>query len=373
MIKRVYLICAFVLLIVLIRFLVSKFLFKPQSMFRPPEVNIEPVQTKSIIKSYEVPGRVEAKFQVEIVARVSGYLQKTYFKEGSCVKKGDTLFLIEPDEYNIDLASARSDVDRIQAQLEYANKQLLRANELVKKDYIAKARYDEIKSNRNSLQAQLSHAKAIVNDARRNLSYTQIKAPVDGRIGVIEVSVGNYVTPLSGALATINSIDPIYVTFSIPSADYSQISSIDKDNNTKHRVELYTDNGHKYEFDGVQDYYDNKVDETTGTVSFRANFKNPDKELLHGQFVTVKIFTNNKVKVPVVPISAVQENQEGKYVYRLDDKNTAKITYIKTEGQIDDYWLVGEGLSEGDKIITSGIIKVIPNKPVKVVVDKINE
>lgn len=112
---------------------------------------------------------------------------------------------------------------------------------------------------------------------------------------------------------------------------------------------------------------DNKVDQTTGTVTMRATFENPDNKLLHGEFVTIKVYANSPVNVPIVPITAVQENQEGKYVYKMDENNLPQLTYIKVQGQTGDNWIVKEGLKKGDKVITEGILKVTPGSPVKII------
>ena len=332
-----------------------------------PTVKVETVKEQKIIKSYESSGHVESVYQVSIVPRISGYLQKSYFKEGSFVKKGDTLFLIEPDEYKNSSDISAADIKNIKAKLEYANKQLTRANELVKKDYIAKSRYDEILSQRDSLTAQLNAANSELKDRQRNLSYTNIKAPVDGRVGTIDVTVGNYVNPSIGALTTIYSVNPIYVAFSLSVQDYNDLLFIDKGSNKPRRVELYFTDGRKYKSGGVQDFVDNKVNSSTGTVMFRATFQNSDNELLHGEFVKVKIYSNDYTNVPVIPVIAVMENQEGKYVYKLDKNNIAQIVYIKVSSQIKDKWIVSKGLKIGDRIITEGAIKVIPGKAVKII------
>jgi membrane fusion protein (multidrug efflux system) len=332
-----------------------------------PYVVADTVKEEEVIQSFEAPGRVVSKYQVSIMARISGYLQKSFFKEGDYVKAGDTLFLIEPMEYQNASNVAGANIQNIKAQLDYANKQLARAEELVKQDYIAKSRYDEILANRNALQAQLKAAQSSYNDSNRNLSYTTVKAPVDGRIGIIDVTVGNYVTPASGSLTTINSTNPIYVTFPISSDDFAALSASSDKADEKRRVELYFQNGTKYDFDGVQDFLDNKVDQTTGTVTLRATFENKENKLLHGEFVNIKLFANKPVKVPVVPIVAVQENQEGKFVYTFDEKGLPELTYIKVQGQQGDNWIVKEGLKAGDKIIVDGVVRVIPGTPVKVV------
>lgn len=368
--KKILFIIIIVLVLISIRFAVSIFSSymkqKARSNYVPPLVSVEDVKQENVIQSFEAPGRVVSKYQVSIMARVSGYLQKSYFKEGDYVKAGETLFLIEPDEYKNATNSAGANIQNIKAQLDFANKQLARAEELVKQDYISKAKYDEILANRNSLKAQYSAAELNYKDSKRNLNYTTVKAPVDGRIGFIDVTVGNYVTPSSGSLTTINSTNPIYVTFPLSSEDYSAISSLDKNVNTKRKVELYFSNGVKYNYLGVQDFFDNKVDQTTGTVTMRATFQNPTNKLLHGEFVTVKIFANSPISVPIVPITAVQENQEGKYVYKLDSKNLPQLTYIKVQGQTGSNWIVKDGLNKGDKIITEGLLKVTPGAEVKI-------
>ncbi len=333
----------------------------------PPNVVVQQIEGNDVIRTFDAPGRVISKYQVSIMARISGYLQKSFFKEGDYVKAGETLFLIEPAEYQNASNVAGANIQNIKAQLAYANKQLARAEELVRQDYIAKAKYDEILANRDALQAQLAAAQSNYKDTNRNLSYTRVKAPVDGRIGIIDVTVGNYVTPSSGSLTTINSTNPIYVTFPLSSEDYAAISTIDKKADAKRKVELFFQNGDKYELNGIQDFLDNKVDQTTGTVTLRATFQNPNNKLLHGEFVNVRLFANNPVKVPVVPIVAVQENQEGKYVYTIDNKGLPKLTYIKTQGQSGDNWIVKEGLKQGDKVIVEGILKVTPGSPVKIV------
>lgn len=333
----------------------------------PPNVVVQQIEENNVIRTFDAPGRVVSKYQVSIMARISGYLQKSFFKEGDYVKAGETLFLIEPAEYQNASNVAGANIQNIKAQLAYANKQLARAEELVRQDYIAKAKYDEILANRDALQAQLLAAQSNYKDTNRNLSYTRVKAPVDGRIGIIDVTVGNYVTPSSGSLTTINSTNPIYVTFPLSSEDYAAISSIDNKADARRKVELFFQNGDKYELNGVQDFLDNKVDQTTGTVTLRATFQNPNNKLLHGEFVNVRLFANNPVKVPVVPIVAVQENQEGKYVYTIDNKGLPKLTYIKTQGQSGDNWIVKDGLKHGDKVIVEGILKVTPGSPVKIV------
>ncbi len=332
-----------------------------------PQVTVDTIQERSIIRTYEAPARVVSKYRVDVLARISGYLTKSYFKEGDYVKKGQTLFQIEPTEFSNAAKMAKANVANLKAQLEFAEKQLARSEELVKKDYIAKSQYDQMLSQRDSLRAQVASAEASYNDSQRIMGYTIVKSPVDGRVGIINVTVGNYVTPSSGALTTINSMNPIYVTFPLDSSDYAILANSDGEANSNRKVELYLPNGEKYKFDGVQDFQDNKVDQSTGTITMRATFQNPNNALIQGEFLTAKLYANKPSNVPVVPLVAVQENQAGKYVYKLDENDLPQLTYIKTKGQNGDTWIVEDGLKKGDRIVTNGLQKLTPGRPVTIV------
>ena len=369
--RNILIIVAVIIAAVILRFTwgsITQFIAaKKMGMRQAPSVQVEEVGESEIIREFDAPGRVNSKYQVNVLARIAGYLQKSYFKEGDYVKEGQVLFQIEPTEYINAAHVNAANVENTRAQLEYAEKQLKRAEELVKNDYIAKARYDEILSQRDALRAKLASNQASYADSQRNYSYTRVKSPVNGKVGIISVTVGNYVTPTAGPLTTIYSTDPIYVTFPLNAIDYTSLSNGDAGNAKPRRVELFFSDGRKYKLEGVQDFQDNKIDTTTGTVTLRATFKNPDNELLHGDFVNIKLYSNNKMKVPTVPMVAVQENQAGKYVYKIDENNIPQLVYIKTSGQTGDHWIVSEGLVKGDKIVTDGLQKVIPGKPVTVV------
>ena len=332
-----------------------------------PQVVVDTVEEKSIIRTYEAPARVVAKYRVDVLARISGYLTKSYFKEGDYVQKGQTLFQIEPTEFSNASKMAKANVANLKAQLAYAEKQLARAQELVAKDYIAKSQYDQMLSQRDSLKAQVASAEANYNDSQRIMGYTMVKSPVDGKVGIINVTVGNYVTPSSGALTTINSTNPIYVTFPLDSNDYAILANSDGELNTNRKVELYLSNGEKYKYDGIQDFQDNKVDQSTGTITMRATFQNPNNALIQGEFLTAKLYANKPSNVPIVPVTAVQENQAGKFVYKLDEKDLPQLTYIKTKGQSGDAWIVEDGVKKGDRIVTDGIQKLTPGRPVTIV------
>ncbi len=346
---------------------------KQRSMMGTPSVTVDTVKSAEVRREFEAPARVMAKYRVDILARINGYLTKSYFKEGDFVKAGQLLFEIEPQEYTNAVGHAKGNLDNARAQQEYYNKQLARYKELVDNDFVARADYDNVLAQRNAYMAQVQSMENAYRDAQRNLSYTHVKSPVDGRVGIIDVTVGNYVSMNSGPLTTINSSDPMYVTFPLESKDYAELNRIDGSPDVKREVEFTFSSGQKYEYKGVQDFYDNRVNESTGTITLRATFPNPQAVLLQGDFGTVKIYSAKKDEMPIVPQEATMENQEGLYVYVMDEENNPKLTYIKTMGQVGTNWVVSEGVKKGDRIITTGMQKVIPGSPVRIIAKAVQD
>ena len=332
-----------------------------------PEIVVEEVGSKEIIKSFESPARVVAKYQVNVEARIDGYLQKSYFKEGDYVKAGQVLFEIEPQEYQYALQQAAANLKSARAMQTYYDKQSARAKQLVDQDYIAKADYDNAVAQRDSYRANYNRNVSAYNDARRNLSYTKIKAPVSGRVGMITVTVGNYVRTNAGTLTTINSTNPMYVTFPLEANDFNELVRIDGSVNINRKVEYIFSSGEKYPLNGIQDFHDNKVDESTGTITMRATFDNPNDKLIAGDYGKAIIYATKTDPAPIIPTKAIQENQEGKYVYVVDKDNIPTLTYIKVMEQEGDYSLIKEGLKIGDRIAVGGLQQIIPGTPAKIV------
>lgn len=368
--KNIIIILSIVVAAILIRFVSAEIgqimQGKKSAKGHTPIVSLSEIGEAKVIKQYNAPGRIVSKYRVDVLARIDGYLTKSYFKEGDYVHKGQTLFQIEPQEYQYNVQKARANVSNTRAQLIYAEKQLKRAAILVKKDYIAKAEYDNLLANRDALKGQLAMYQAELRDAQRNMGYTRVKAPVDGQVGIITVTVGNFVNQSAGVLTTINSTSPIYVTFPLDSKAFIELGKIDGEN-TRRKVDLFFPTGDKYEISGIQDFHDNKIDESTGTITLRATFPNLKGKLINGEFAKIIMYSKSPIDVPIVPQIAVMENPQGKYVYTLDEKNIPQITMIKTSGQYGKYWIVESGLKKGDKVIVTGLQKVIPDQPVKIV------
>lgn len=370
--KNIIIIIAIAVLLILGRFIISNIdkikAANARKHLATPSVTVEEVKAEAVIRQYDAPARVLAKYRVDVLARINGYLTKSYFKEGDYVKAGQVLFEIEPQEYEYAASKAKANLDNARSQADYYKKQLIRYEELVNQDYIARSDYDNILAQSNAYNAQVESALSTYRDAQRNLGYTKVKAPVDGRIGIISVTVGNFVNNLSGALTTINSSDPMYIAFPLDSKDFVELTRVDKSANIDRVVEYTFSSGYKYEFKGVQDFHDNKIDESTGTITLRATFPNPKDQLIQGDYGKITIYSRLKDNVPVVTQSATMENQEGRFVYILDNKDLPRMKYIKTGGQTSDgKWIISEGVKPGDRVVTTGIQSVIPGRPVKII------
>ena len=369
--KNIIIIIAILSALILGRMVITQFdketSSKKKLSMSAPAVTVDTVKTADVRREYSAAARVTAKYRVDVLARINGYLTHSYFKEGDFVKAGQVLFEIEPQEYDYAAHKAKANLDNARAQQAYYEKQLARYKQLVDDDFVSRADYDNVLAQRDAYSAQVQSMESSYRDAQRNYAYTKVKAPVDGRVGIISVTVGNYVSMNSGPLTTINSSEPMYITFPLESKDYAELARIDGGANVNREVEYTFSSGQKYDIKGVQDFYDNKVDESTGTITLRATFKNPDNALLQGDFGRVTIYSNKKDKLPIIPQEATMENQEGMYVYVLDKDNLPRLTYIKTMGQIETNWVVYDGVKAGDRIITSGMQKVMPGSKVRIV------
>ena len=369
--KRITIIVCIIFGLILCRYLITLFNTHMAKIAKQkvamPEIVVANVGAADIIKSFEAPARVVAKYQVNVEARIDGYLLHSYFKEGDFVNAGQVLFEIEPQEYQYALQQATANMKSAKAKQVYYDKQSARARQLVDKDYIAKADYDNAVAQRDSYRADYQRTLSVYRDAKRNLSYTRVKAPVSGRVGMITVTVGNYVRMNAGVLTTINSVNPMYVTFPLEANDFAELVRIDGSPNVKRRVVYKFSTGEIYEFEGVQDFFDNRVDEASGTITLRATFRNDNNKLMAGDYGKVIIYSTKTDPTPVIPTKAIQENQEGKYVYKVDKNGVPTLTYIKVLEHKGDSTLVKEGLNIGDRIAVGGLQQIIPGVQAKIV------
>ena len=333
-----------------------------QMQKKPTEVEIGYAVEGDYYPKTESVGRVEAKYSVDVVARINGWLQKRYFKEGAFVKKGQTLFLIQPNEYQIAVQQAEAAGRQSEAALINAEKELVRAKELVKNDFVSKSYYDNALATRDQNRATLDVNKANLAAAELNLSYTKIISPVDGRVGKILITEGNLVNSQSGTLARIVSTSPIYVYFTIKSEDYIAYRRFRMENKDKKKsgmdVQIRLSDGTLYKEQGKMEFMNNEVDQTAGTISLRATFMNKDNLLVPGDFVNVTATAKEPVKVILVPQIAVSDSTEGTYVWLVDENKQVHQQFIKIDKQEGDNWIVTEGLNPGDIVVESGFQKL---------------
>ncbi len=371
--KILIIVSAVILSLILIRFSITKYgeysRAKSLAMTSTPTVELNEVKEIDIYKSIEIPGRVQSMNKVDLVARIDGYLQKKHFKEGDFVKKGQVLFTIEPTQYLNALNKAKADLQNAKATLYKAQRDYDRGSELVKKDFISKSTYDGLYADKMAAAAAVKSASAQLAEAQRNYGYTSIKAPVDGKIGSLQIQEGNYVTVSSGTLATITKTNPIYVKYSVDSKMFEELRQKDfipKKGNAPIKVDVILPNGETYPIKGVQDFWDNQISTTTGTIDFRATFNNDDNILIPGDFVKVKVYSNQKNTVLVVPQDVVLQDSRGRYVYTVSNDKTVSQKYFKDDGQYENYWIVKDGLVLNDKYIATNITKLMPKMAVKV-------
>ena len=336
-----------------------------QQQIPPAVVNTKVMKIEEIIEKITTPGRIIPVYEVEVVARIDGYLQKKFFNEGDYVKKGELLFQIEPNSYAAKVSEASANLRNAQAVYTESQKNLHRAEELVKQDFISKMDYDANLASRDRDRAAVDSAKAALSQAQINYGYTKIYSPVDGKISKLFITEGNYVTPASGKIATVVSLDPINVDFSLKSKSYLSMKKASKLSDLSDitvKIQLADDS--EYPATGKIKFYGNEVDVTTGAVDFRASFPNKDKLLLPGDFVNVICLLNKPRKVILVPQEAVQESEKGKYVFVIDENKHAQIKYIKVDEEYKKQWIVAEGLEEGDNVVIEGVQSLQPDSEV---------
>ena len=327
-------------------------------MMMPKEVEVSTPHIEEVNVSAEATGRVEAQYSVDLVARVPGFLIKKYFKEGDFVKKGQLLFQIDPKEYQYEVNNSQANVNQYEALLKNAQQELNRANALVKEDLISRSDVDSSLASRNQYRALLDAAKQQLELAKLNLGYTSIKSPIDGRIGKVNITEGNYVTATSGGLVNISSVDPGYVTFSIKSADFVKL--LRASNELKDvDVRVQFTGGSWYDKIGRINFVDNKIDVDSGSVTLRATFDNSKKWLIPGDYMKVELVAPKVVKYLTVPQSCTKgDAMSGYYVWAVEDDKAVRKN-IKVSDDINNNWVVDNGLNLDDVIVVSGIQNIV--------------
>lgn len=332
----------------------------------PPGVLVAKVQNRAISETVEYVGRTLAVNDALLRAQVGGYLLERRFEEGDDIEQDAELFIIDPEVYEAEVAVAEGKVAQVKAALARASKDVKRYRILVKKQSISEQRLDEAESEMLQEEANLMSAEAALRQAQIDLSHTIIRAPFSGRIGRSGVSIGELVTPQTDELARLVELDPIYANFSVSERDVIaakrslQAAGSDESELTKLEVTLRLPDGNLYEHIGRLDFIDNVVDRKTGTVIVRAKFPNPDRLLVPGLYVSTRLGSEETTDKLVIPQSAVQEDQAGKFVMVVGPESKVEQRRIETGDTFAGELVVRSGLNPDEQVIVQGIQKVRP-------------
>lgn len=339
----------------------------------PPPVGIVQAARHPVTSSYEFMGRVEATDRVDLVARLNAFLEKQFFTEGTEVRKGDLLYLIEQPPYQADLAAKQAAVAQAQAQLTNADTQLQRAQELLKSQTGSVARRDDALTAQLSAAAQLKAAQAAEGQSEINLGYTEIRAPIGGRISRSSVTIGNVVGPISGNLAKIVSQDPMYVTFPVPTR-----TAVDLRNRYAAKggfdavaIKIRLPDDRMYEQTGALNFADVSVGQDTDSLTLRGSIPNPVlpgaqlggmsvRELTDGEFVTVVLEAAQPVEQLTLPREAVLSDQRGDFVYVVGADNKVEWRAVKVGQSTAETAVISDGLKEGERVVLEGVQRVKP-------------
>jgi membrane fusion protein, multidrug efflux system len=343
----------------------------------PPAVGVIVVERRPMTDSYEFNGRIQAINSVNIVARVTAWLDKQLFVAGTDVKKGDLLYTLERPPFQAAVDRQKAAVAQAEAQLANANIELRRAQQLVEKSAGTQQRLDNSEASQRVAAAQLKAAQAQLQTAHIDLEYTDIHSPIDGRIGRTSVTIGNLVSSSAGTLTTVVSQDPMYVVFPIPTRRaielreaYSRQGGFDAV-----KIRLRLPDGRLYGQTGKLDFVNNAVAQDTDTFLIRGVIPNPVlesataggvklRELVADEFVTVLLESVQPKPVIAVPRAAILADQQGDYVYVVDDQNIARQRRVRLGQLTPETAGIADGLKEGEQVIVEGVQRARPNAPV---------
>jgi membrane fusion protein, multidrug efflux system len=331
----------------------------------PPAVTVVKVTAAEIKPTTTFTGRIEAKNKVDLRARVDGFLDKRLFTEGADVAENELLFVIEKGLYQAAVDQAKAALETAESTLKLADLDVDRQSQLFQRNVTAQATLEQATAKQGEARGNMLAQKAALEKAELQLSYTDIKSPISGRIGRASVSVGNFVSPSNGALATVVSQDPIYASFPVTQREMLAVrkqQAVGKGGEYAIYVQLA--DGSRYPSAGKIDFLDNTVNQGTDTVQVRAAFANPDRVLVDGQLVTVVAEEGKGESALVVPQQALQVDQTGPYVLVVDKDNKIQIRRVETDVARGVNIVIRKGLAADELIVTEGIQRVRPGQVV---------
>ena len=341
-------------------FLMWLCVFAADAQEKAPPVGTVYAERRQVAQTRDYVGRVNAIDRVEVQARVKGYLEAVLFKEGDPVKIGDHLYHIEKGEYQAAVEQAQGALEQSKAKKALTTIQLQRAEDLLAKSAGTAVARDQALAEDQRAAGDIMSDQARLDNAHRNLGYTDIVSPIAGKISKTNVTSGNVVGPESGNLTLIVSQDPTYVTFPVSQREFLTLRVNPKDLKVKIRFA----DGTTYNQVGTINFVDVSVDRATDTVLVRATMPNPDGTLIDGQLVTVVLETEQPQEKVMVPQAALIADQEGTYVFVVEDGKAA-VRRIKPGGEIGPDVIVNDGLKGGEQVIVEGLQSIRPGQPVR--------
>ncbi|HMH96152.1 MAG TPA: efflux RND transporter periplasmic adaptor subunit [Bradyrhizobium sp.] len=337
----------------------------PAAAAPAPAVTVVKVTAAEIKPATTFTGRIEAKNKVDLRVRVDGFLEKRLFDEGMDVKEGELLFVIEKGLYQAAVDQAKAALETAQSTLKLADLDVDRQTQLLQRNVVAQATLDQVTAKQGEARGNMLAQKAALEKAELQLSYTDIKSPISGRIGRASVSVGNFVSPSNSALATIVSQDPIYASFPVTQREMLAVRKQQAaGKGGEYVIYVQLADGSRYASPGKIDFLDNTVNQGTDTVQVRALFANPDRVLVDGQLVTVVAEEGKGESALLAPQQALQVDQTGPYVLVVDKDNKIQIRRVETDVARGANIVVRKGLAENELIVTEGIQRVRPGQVV---------
>jgi len=336
-----------------------------------PAVGVRAAEIRGVARSYEFIGRIAAINTVQLRARVEGFLDKILFTEGQEVKEGDLLYQIEKAPYQAQVDQAKAKLASDQAQALNAELQYNRSVQLSRDKFTPQATVDQNKAAQDSARAAVMQDEAALQLAEVNLDYTDIRAPIDGRIGRTAYTRGNLVNAASGVLATIVSQDPIYAVFPVSQRQLEDIrADRQQENGSTIKIEILVrlSNGKEYPHRGVWNFTDVQVNQQTDTLIMRATLPNPERQLIDGEFATVVVRQRNEQPRLVVPQAALQLDQAGSFVLIVNPDNKVEMRRVTPGPQDGTEIVITDGLAPGERVIVEGIQKVRVGQAVSVTV-----
>lgn len=329
-----------------------------------PPVSVAAALEQEVVETVDFPGRIEAVESVEVRARVNGYLQAVRFRPGAQVRKGDLLFVIDPRPFEAELARAEATLANTRAQLELARTELARQEQLLAERATSRREYDDAAARLRQFDAQIRANQASVESARLSLAYTRITAPVDGRVGKAEITVGNLVqgeVPNSPILTTVVSMNPVYAAFEADEASYLRFVSSRQ--NLSVAIGLGNEQGFPHR--GRIDFVDNRVDPQSGTVRMRALLDNKEGRFTPGLFARVRLGDmHSPRKAVLVADRAIGTDQSKRFVLVVNGENKAEYREVRVGRVIEGLRVIESGLQAGEVIVVNGLQRVRPGAPV---------